>query len=109
MSLKILDSAKFLCDPRNITIKIKYNYTGATIISINLNDKEALSIELHSKAVPKKEEDYYNITKQFCNMFVDLEEDDLYNICEHYMLGLNTHRNLKKVINRSGFVIWSRS
>ena len=109
MSLKVLDSAKFLCEPRNITIEVKYNYTGTITINLKLNDKSALSIELRSDIIPKKEEDYHSIIKQFCNMLINLKEDDLYNICEHYMMCLNIHRNLKKVINRSGLTIWSRN
>ena len=109
MSLAVVDNAKFLCDPRNITVDVKYNYSGTVTVSFNLNGKSAFNLELRTRTIPKKEKDYYDIVKRVCNMFVNLEEDELYDICDQYMIGLNIHRNIKNVINRSGTTVWSRN
>ena len=55
MSLAVVDNAKFLCDPRNITVDVKYNYSGTVTVSFNLNGKSAFNLELRTRTIPKKE------------------------------------------------------
>ena len=104
-----MDNVKFICEPRDITFKAKYNYNGTATASLSLNEVSAISLEMHTKEVPTSEEDYFAIAQRLCNLFMRLYEDDLYDMCDPYMAGLNIHKNLKKVMTRTGSLIWSKN
>lgn len=107
--ISILDNVKFICEPKDITFKANYNYTGTITVSLNLNEVRAVSLELQTKEVPIREKDYFAIARRLCNLFMQLNEDDLYDLCDPYMVGLNIHKNLKKVMTRSGILVWSKN
>lgn len=92
-----------------MTVEVEFSLKRSVMISLCIDNVLATKLEFRTAAFPKKERDYYEVIKNFINSFMNLAEDKLYNISESYMPALNIHRNLKKVLTRSGKLIWSRT
>ena len=105
----ILRQASYICDPRNMLIEVEFPISSRYVILVLKVDNKIAKTSTYSMLrYPKKHEEYDRFVRIFCNNFLNYTEDDLYKIADEYMPALNAHRNLKKVLNRSGKLIWSR-
>tara|TARA_R110000824_G_scaffold3106_2_gene14242 strand:- start:9193 stop:9531 length:339 start_codon:yes stop_codon:yes gene_type:complete len=104
----ILRSVNLLCDPRNMNIEAEFPVDGRYIIvTLIVDGKSAYSSYYNTtNSFPKKEKEYDIFINKFCNRFLSFSENELYGVAENYMTALNAHRNLKKVLSRSGRVVW---
>jgi len=107
----ILRHAKYICEPRNITIEAGFPLSSRHIeIEIKIDNKLAYKQYYNTKNYPAKKEDYDQFVKRMCKAFIYFTDDEIsyYTSDDEYMLALNAHRNLKKVLHKSGAVVWVR-
>ena len=104
----LMKKAKFICEPQNVNVETEFNLNRSVTVSLLLDNVLAVKLDFKTDIFPKKENDYYEIINNFFNSYTSLEESDLYNISTSYMPALNIHRNIKKVLTRSGKMIWNR-
>jgi len=110
MSVNIVRKATYVCEPRDITIEVELPVNSRRLfISLKVGDKIAKKSSFRFEDFPTKEKEYENYVKRFCTAFLLYTEDDLYDYTDNYMAALNAHRNLKKVSNKLGKLIWKRT
>tara|TARA_R110000824_G_scaffold14726_8_gene62479 strand:+ start:3157 stop:3438 length:282 start_codon:yes stop_codon:yes gene_type:complete len=77
-------------------------------IILKVGNKVAKTKSYRFEKFPTKEKEYEDYVKRFCTHFLTYKENDLYDCAENYMAALNAHRKLKKVLNKSGKLIWTK-
>tara|TARA_R110000824_G_scaffold235420_1_gene424231 strand:- start:112 stop:468 length:357 start_codon:yes stop_codon:yes gene_type:complete len=108
----ILRHVKYICDPRNITIEMIFPLISRHIeLELKINDALAFKQYYNTKNYPTKKEDYDQYVKKFCKNFMSFTDDeiDYYTNSNEYMLALNAHKKLNKVLHKSGTVVWTRN
>jgi hypothetical protein len=108
----ILRHVKYICEPRNITIEANFPLSSRHLeLEIKVNDKLAFKQYYNTKNYPAKKEDYDQFVKRFCKSFMYFTDDeiDYYTSADEYMLALNVHKNLNKVLHKSGVIVWTRA
>ncbi len=104
----IVKKINLICEPNNITVDAEFVYRRKIIVYLKLDDVLAVKYEIRTDIFPSDESDYYDTIKLFLDSYIKLKEDYLHKISESYMPALNIHRNIKKVMTRSGKLIWTR-
>ena len=95
-----------------MTVEAKFPLTSTHVeIELKINDKLAFKQVYNTRNYPAKKEDYDKFVKRFCNSFMYFTDDEIgyYTNPDEYMLALNAHKNLNKVLHKSGIVIWARN
>ena len=106
---QILRNANFICAPNNMVIDVEFPISSRNfVITLKVDNTIAMKSRYNTTVFPKKQNDYDDGIVSFCTYFMLLEEDDLYSHAENYMCALNAHRNLKKVLSRSGKTVWEK-
>jgi len=110
MSVNIIRKANYVCEPRDITIEVELPVNSRRLfVSLKVGNKLAKKSSFRFEDFPTKEKEYDEYVKRFCTAFLIYTEDDLYDYTDDYMAALNAHRNLKKVSNKLGKLIWKRT
>ena len=110
MSVNIIRKANYVCEPRDITIEVELPVNSRRLfVSLKVGNKLAKKSSFRFEDFPTKEKEYDEYVKRFCTAFLIYIEDDLYDYTDDYMAALNAHRNLKKVSNKLGKLIWKRT
>jgi len=105
----ILRHVSYICEPRNINIEVHFPVNSRhVIISLIVDNKVAKKTAYFMTDFPTERDTYDYFVEKFCNNFINHTEDQLYMHSKEYMLALNAHRNLKKVLYRTGKKIWER-
>ena len=108
----ILRNVKYICDPRSITIEANFPLSSRYVeLLIKINNVPAYNQHYRTNSYPAKKEDYDQYIKRFCTSFMNFtdSEIDYYTNADEYMLALNVHKNLNKVLHKSGVVVWTRN
>ena len=107
----IIRHVKYICEPREINVEVAFPINSRHVdLSIKVNDKPAYEKQYSFHSYPAKPNEYDWMIAIFCSNFVNLSREELdFHIDEDkYMLALNVHKFLNKVLHKSGKVVWSR-
>jgi len=106
----IVRQASYICEPRNISIEVEFPVNSRHVfISLIVDNIMAKKSAYFIMDFPTKKDAYDHLVEKFCNTFINYTENQLYAHAKEYMPALHAHRNLKKVLRRSGKKIWKRS
>lgn len=107
----IVRHVKYVCEPRVINVEVDFPVSSRhVILTIKLNNKAAYTRKYLLQDYPTKKNEYDLIVAIFCSNFINFTKDELdyYTTDEEYMLALNAHKNLNKVLHKSGNIVWTR-
>jgi hypothetical protein len=107
----VIRHVKYICEPRNINVEVTFPVNSRHVnLSIKVNDKPAYEKQYLFYSYPTKQNEYDWMIAVFCSNFVNLSHDELelHTDEDKYMLALNAHKFLNKVLYKSGNVVWSR-
>jgi hypothetical protein len=104
--------AHYICDPRNVSIKVEYlPLRSANRITFYI-DKVIAFDKIYRAAPSSRKEDMHRFTQQCCEMFFrDLKEDVFADEvpAKDYLRAKYIHKTIRVVYSKAGIVVWRRN